>query len=43
MDILLIHRENNLNIPAPNKWDIVGGHVEAGENLDEALIREVKE
>ncbi len=42
-DILLIHRENDPNIPAPNKWDIVGGHVELGESLEEALIREVKE
>ncbi|WP_167604461.1 NUDIX domain-containing protein [Micromonospora auratinigra] len=27
----------------PNCWDIVGGHVEPGESLDEALRREVTE
>lgn len=27
----------------PNTWDIVGGHVEPGETLDEALRREVYE
>lgn len=42
-EILLVQRENNPNIPAPNKWDIVGGHVEPGESLEEALFREVEE
>jgi len=42
-NILLIHCENNPNIPAPNKWDIVCGHVERGENLEEVLISEVEE
>jgi 8-oxo-dGTP diphosphatase len=27
----------------PNTWDIVGGHVEPGESLEEALHREVQE
>jgi 8-oxo-dGTP diphosphatase len=27
----------------PNHWDTVGGHVEDGESLDDALIREVQE
>jgi len=27
----------------PNHWDTVGGHVEEGESLDDALIREVQE
>lgn len=27
----------------PDTWDIVGGHVEAGESLMDALAREVKE
>lgn len=27
----------------PNTWDIVGGHLEPGESLDEALRREVYE
>jgi 8-oxo-dGTP pyrophosphatase MutT (NUDIX family) len=27
----------------PGTWDIVGGHVESGETLQQALAREVKE
>lgn len=27
----------------PNTWDIVGGHVESGETVEEALYREVQE
>jgi len=27
----------------PGHWDTIGGHVEDGESLDEALIREVQE
>ena len=27
----------------PGYWDIIGGHVEDGESLDDALIREVQE
>ena len=27
----------------PNHWDTIGGHVEDGESLDDALIREVQE
>jgi 8-oxo-dGTP pyrophosphatase MutT (NUDIX family) len=27
----------------PNTWDVVGGHVEAGETIEEALRREVQE
>jgi 8-oxo-dGTP diphosphatase len=27
----------------PNTWDIVGGHLEPGENLEDALRREVEE
>jgi 8-oxo-dGTP diphosphatase len=28
---------------APNRWDVMGGHVEPGETLEQALIREVQE
>jgi len=27
----------------PNCWDIVGGHVEPGESIDDTLLREVEE
>lgn len=27
----------------PDRWDIIGGHVEPGETLEQALIREVEE
>jgi 8-oxo-dGTP diphosphatase len=27
----------------PNTWDVVGGHVEAGESLEDTLRREVEE
>ena len=27
----------------PCHWDMIGGHVEAGETLDDALVREVQE
>jgi len=27
----------------PHHWDTIGGHVEAGESLDDALIREAQE
>lgn len=36
-------RDNKSSIPYPHHWDMFGGHVEEGETVEEALIREVKE
>ncbi|MGQ9494420.1 MAG: NUDIX domain-containing protein [Anaerolineae bacterium] len=30
-EILLLHRAHDLSIPAPNTWELVGGHVEPGD------------
>jgi ADP-ribose pyrophosphatase len=42
-EILLYLRDNKPDIPFPNHWDLIGGHVEEGETPEEALLREVKE
>jgi 8-oxo-dGTP diphosphatase len=42
-EILLYLRDNKPDIPFPNYWDLIGGHVEEGETPEEALVREVKE
>ncbi len=42
-EFLLYLRDNKPGIPFPGYWDLIGGHVEAGESPEEALIREVKE
>lgn len=40
----LIQRRSMNKETAPNRWDLtVGGHVQAGENSVEAIIRETKE
>ncbi|OGF22900.1 hypothetical protein A2Y83_00845 [Candidatus Falkowbacteria bacterium RBG_13_39_14] len=41
--ILLYLRDNKSTIPFPHHWDLFGGHVEDGETVEEALVREVKE
>jgi 8-oxo-dGTP diphosphatase len=41
--LLVYLRDNKPDIPFPNHWDFFGGHVEAGEKPEEALVREVKE
>jgi mutator protein MutT len=41
--LLIYLRDNNPGIPFPNHWDFFGGHVEAGESPEQALVREVGE
>lgn len=41
--LLVYLRDDKPDIPFPNHWDFIGGHVEAGETPEEALVREVKE
>ena len=36
-------RDDKLEIPFPNCWDILGGHFEQGENSVDALKREINE
>jgi 8-oxo-dGTP pyrophosphatase MutT (NUDIX family) len=36
-------RDDNLDIPFPNHWDLFGGQLEGNENPEQALVREVKE
>ena len=40
---LLYLRDNKPDIPFPDHWDLIGGHIEEGETPEEALLREVKE
>lgn len=41
--LLIYLRDDKVDIPFPNHWDFFGGHVEAMENPEQALVREVKE
>jgi 8-oxo-dGTP diphosphatase len=41
--LLIYLRDNNPAIPFPNHWDLFGGHLEAGETPEQALVREVRE
>ena len=41
--LLIYLRDDKLEIPFPNHWDFFGGHLEAGETPEQALVREVKE
>jgi len=41
--ILLLLRDNDDNIPFPNCWDALGGHVEPGETPLECINREMEE
>lgn len=41
--VLLFLRDNKPTIPDPDKWSLIGGHVEEGETFDEGLLREIEE
>jgi 8-oxo-dGTP diphosphatase len=41
--VLLQKRNNTPAIPEPGKWDVWGGHCEAGETSEACAIRELRE
>ncbi|MHB8898737.1 MAG: NUDIX hydrolase, partial [Thermoguttaceae bacterium] len=41
--ILLLLRDDNLEIPYPNMWDLPGGHVEPDETPEQCIVREIRE
>jgi 8-oxo-dGTP pyrophosphatase MutT (NUDIX family) len=40
---VFVQRRSTTRRVLPGIWDIVGGHIEVGETLEEALAREIKE
>jgi 8-oxo-dGTP diphosphatase len=42
-EALLCLRDDKDTIPYPNKWDLLGGGMEAGETARQCIIREIKE
>src|SRR5918993_5302831 len=41
--MLLLGRRSAEKATCPDTWDVIGGHVEAGETFEDALLREVEE
>ena len=41
--VLLYRRDNTPTIPFPDHLDILGGHLEAGESPEQAVVREIAE
>jgi 8-oxo-dGTP diphosphatase len=42
-EVLLLLRDDKVDIPFPNMWDIPGGKVESGETPENAIRREMME
>ena len=42
-EVLLLLRDDKIDIPFPNMWDIPGGRVEESETPEEAIRREMME
>ncbi len=42
-EILLFLRDDKLDLPYRNMWDVPGGHVESDETPKECIVREMKE
>ena len=40
---MLLARRASHKLRAPNCWDVIGGHVEPGETIEQALLREAQE
>jgi 8-oxo-dGTP pyrophosphatase MutT (NUDIX family) len=40
---VFVQRRSATRRVLPGIWDIVGGHIESGENLEQALAREIEE
>lgn len=40
---LLLIKKSSKDINSPNQWEVPGGRKQVGENLEEHIIREVKE
>lgn len=40
---ILLQKRSNMKKRNPNKWSRTGGHVNAGESVENAIVREVKE
>ncbi len=41
--MLLLGRRSAEKAVCPDTWDVIGGHVEAGDTFEDALLREVEE
>jgi 8-oxo-dGTP diphosphatase len=41
--VLLFLRDDKMDIPFPNMWDVPGGHVEDNETPDQCIVREMDE